>query len=223
MRSQAQNQKRRITICLVERNTLAACYLHEIVERDSSIQILSENDILGSPGADKMVAAPIFVVDVGTLPGSLVSLLTILRSRFRDPRTLLLNEEPSSDELRRLPFLGVQGFLSYNEVRSHLCLALRTISRGDKWFSPEALKEFSRYSRTSRPEGQSDGWEHDIFTPRERLIIGLVDRRLGNKEIAVVLRISESTVKFHMANIFTKLGVRDRRSAAELAASASQW
>src|SRR5207247_8768833 len=40
--------------------------------------------------------------------------------------------------------------------------------------------------------------------------------RLGNKEIAKALKISESTVKFHLSNIFRKLGVRDRHSAAEV-------
>jgi DNA-binding NarL/FixJ family response regulator len=216
VRSHAQHRRSRIAVCLVERNRLAACYLHDILERDSGNQVFSEEAVLGRSAADEIVA-PIFVIDVGTLGGSLVSVLTILRSHSREAKTLLLDEELSSYELRRLPFLGVQGYLPYNKVRSQLCLALRAISDGDMWFPPDALKEFSHHSRTSRLEGLSD-----VFTPREKLVIGLVERRLGNKEIAAILRISESTVKFHLANIYTKLGVRNRHSVADVATSVWQ-
>jgi DNA-binding NarL/FixJ family response regulator len=51
-----------------------------------------------------------------------------------------------------------------------------------------------------------------MLTKRERTIVGLLKRRLGNKEIAAALKISEGTVKFHLSNVFRKLGVRDRRS-----------
>jgi DNA-binding NarL/FixJ family response regulator len=217
VRSRAHHHRRpRIAVCLVEHHRLARCYLHDILERDSSFQVFSEEAVLGRSAAEDIVA-PIFVIDVGTLGASLVSLLTILRSRFREAKTLLLDEELSSYELRRLPFLGVQGFLPYDKVSGHLGLALQTISDGDMWFPPEALKEFSHHSRASRLEGLSD-----IFTPREKLVVGLVERRLGNKEIAAILRISESTVKFHLANIYTKLGVRNRHSVADVATSVSQ-
>jgi len=200
----------------VERNRLAACYLHDILERDSSIQVFSEEALLSRSAADEALAL-VFVIDVGTLGGSLVSLLTILRSRLTESKALLLDEELSPAELRRLPFLGVQGFLPYHRVKAQLCLAVRTISDDEMWFPPEALKEFSNHSPTSRLPGLSD-----VFTPREKLVIGLVERRLGNKEIAAILRISESTVKFHLANIYTKLGVRSRHSVADVAASVWQ-
>jgi LuxR family maltose regulon positive regulatory protein len=42
---------------------------------------------------------------------------------------------------------------------------------------------------------------------------------MSNKEIASILKISEGTVKFHLSNLFTKLGVHDRQSAVELIAA----
>jgi DNA-binding NarL/FixJ family response regulator len=50
------------------------------------------------------------------------------------------------------------------------------------------------------------------FTSRERQIIQLIiTAELSNKEIATKLNISTLTVKTHMANIFRKIGLSDRR------------
>jgi DNA-binding NarL/FixJ family response regulator len=45
-------------------------------------------------------------------------------------------------------------------------------------------------------------------------VLGLVGRGLANKQIARKLGISERTVKAHLTNIFQRIGVRDRTSAA---------
>lgn len=214
MPNRQQTRKRPVTVCVVERNGLAAAYLNEILKRDANLEILSEDSILRSP----VSTPPVMAIDAVTLPGSLHGYLTILRSRIRDARILLLSDGPSTDELRPLPFLGINGLVMYSEVKSELRPAIRAISRGDTWFAPQILAEFLRYSRTFGLPGQS-ATEKDLFTPRERLIVGLVERRLGNKEIAAALKITESTVKFHLSNVYRKLGVRDRGSAATLAAS----
>jgi len=95
-------------------------------------------------------------------------------------------------------------------------MALRAISEGDAWFAPKLLTEFSDDSRPFRPGDAPDQRRQETLTPREETIVGLIKRRLGNREIAEALKISESTVKFHLSNIFRKLGVRDRHSAAEV-------
>jgi DNA-binding NarL/FixJ family response regulator len=56
---------------------------------------------------------------------------------------------------------------------------------------------------TQSPTGQA-------ITQRESQILELVKRRLSNKEIGAVLNIQESTVKFHLSNVFSKLQVTRR-------------
>lgn len=219
MLSRLRNREKKIAVCVVERNALAAAYLGEILKRDARLEIISEDSILRSPTAYDN-AAPVFALDAITLPGSLSAYLTILRSRVREARILLLGEVLTSDEVRRLPLLGIRGLVTYSDVRPQLRPAIRAIYRGDTWFAPQILSEFLRYSRAFGLTGESAG-KKDLFTPRERLIIGLVERRLGNKEIAATLQISESTVKFHLSNVYKKLGVSDRSSAATVVASST--
>jgi DNA-binding NarL/FixJ family response regulator len=55
------------------------------------------------------------------------------------------------------------------------------------------------------------------LTPRELQVLGLVADGLPNKAIAVVLGISDETVKFHLGSIFGKLGASNRTDAVRMA------
>ena len=55
--------------------------------------------------------------------------------------------------------------------------------------------------------------EGTALTPRELDVLRLVAQGLGNKEIAAELDLSAHTVKYHLASVLTKLGVRSRTEA----------
>jgi DNA-binding NarL/FixJ family response regulator len=57
----------------------------------------------------------------------------------------------------------------------------------------------------------------DELTDREVDVLRLLDQRLSNKEIAMQLVISPLTVKTHASNIYSKLGVGNRREAIRIA------
>lgn len=67
-----------------------------------------------------------------------------------------------------------------------------------------------------RVEASSATGQHQRrdLTPREREVIELVASGAANKRIAVVLGMTEHTVKFHLAGVFRKLGVTNRTEAA---------
>jgi two-component system, NarL family, nitrate/nitrite response regulator NarL len=65
--------------------------------------------------------------------------------------------------------------------------------------------------------GEEDGSVDDL-TGREREVLSLVAAGLANKQIAQRLKISEHTVKFHVAAILAKLGAQSRTEAGYLAA-----
>jgi DNA-binding NarL/FixJ family response regulator len=57
----------------------------------------------------------------------------------------------------------------------------------------------------------------ETLTAREREVLRLLAEGLPNKAIATRLRISDQTVKFHVASIGGKLGARNRTDAVRLA------
>ncbi len=207
--------KQKVTVWIVEHNPLAADYLQQILAREPCLWLLPVQDFrLRSPRQARHAA--VFVIDRGTLPLPLSECLRCRRVRYVNPQTILLDEERSSEEICRLLFLGIQGLVAYGKVDEQLAPAIRAVSQGHLWVPPVALEQYVHYSRQlSRPKGKERG----TLTRREKHIVELLQRRLSNKEITSILRISESTVKFHLSNIFAKLGVHDRLAAAEVLAA----
>ena len=97
------------------------------------------------------------------------------------------------------------------------CAPSKQFRKGKNGLPQVVFEEFLAYRGALQSEEDPVREGRGIFTPREKLVIGLLERRLGKKEISQILGISESTVKFHLSNIFRKLGARDRLSAAEAA------
>ncbi len=70
-----------------------------------------------------------------------------------------------------------------------------------------------------RPLGQQALQAHplDMLGPRELDVLEQLARGRRNRQIAEDLMISENTVKFHVANVLSKLGVHSRGEAAAMA------
>lgn len=83
--------------------------------------------------------------------------------------------------------------------------------------SPQAARLAARLGERAGPTpslARSEG-----LTTREIRVLMLLAEGCTNKQAARELGISEPTVKFHLKNLFRKIGVRDRRAAVRLARS----
>ena len=58
---------------------------------------------------------------------------------------------------------------------------------------------------------------HELASPREREVLGLLSEGLDNAQIAVRLDISEKTVRNHVSSVYDKLGVWSRAQAVVFA------
>lgn len=199
-----------LLVCLVEYNPLAASHLRQTLDADPTLRLLLANQVFNTT---KKTPVSIFVLDRGTLPAPLSKFLRFVHFRFPDAKAIVLDEPCAHEELVRLLFLGIQGFLTYRDVDAHLGEAIHSVADGNLWFAPAVLEQHASYlSHLSRLRAVPD----ETFTRREKRIVELVQRRLSNKEIASILGVTESTVKFHLSKIFIKLGVQDRHSMIEV-------
>jgi LuxR family maltose regulon positive regulatory protein len=67
-----------------------------------------------------------------------------------------------------------------------------------------------------RPGQEAEGGPAGL-SPRERQVLRLLVRGLSNREMAEAMRLSVNTVKFHLKNVYGKLGVTSRKDASSIA------
>jgi NarL family two-component system response regulator LiaR len=105
---------------------------------------------------------------------------------------------------------GALSYLLKDVSAEELVRAIRAAHAGRSTLSPEATRALIHAA--TRPPSPG----HDL-TPREREVLALLVDGLNNTVIAERLVVSPSTVKSHVSNILTKLGVASRTEAATLA------
>ncbi|MDE3135232.1 MAG: response regulator transcription factor [Acidobacteriota bacterium] len=138
--------------------------------------------------------------------------LSSLRRSFPRAKLLLVGSRLSGGQLLSLLRQGAHGYLPVDKLEAHLTAAVHDVWGGHIWICADDLstKKENAFSRSG--EGARDGI---LLTPQQARIAELVKRGLTNKEIAPEIGISERTVKFHLRNIFLKLGIDSRHKISE--------
>ena len=195
-----------IRVLLVEGEPLIRIGVRTVLEREKKIELAAEAE-----DAD----------DGYALFRELNPDVTILALRLRDSCTLddldsyyvenpktkiiVLAEHAGDAEITRALKKGALGYICKDVTPEDLIKAIRTVAAGKKFIPAEVAAVLS----------ENIGKEE--LTPAESNILRMIVGGMSNKEIAFALDISENTVKTHARNIFEKLGVSDRTSAATTA------
>jgi NarL family two-component system response regulator YdfI len=110
---------------------------------------------------------------------------------------------------------GARGYLLKDMTSDTLVQTIRTAVRGETLLQPEIMARVLAHTIARPPATDAPGGSE--LTEREREVLAGVARGERSKEIAARLGVTESTVKAHLASIYTKLDVDSRASAIAVA------
>ncbi|HWB86392.1 MAG TPA: response regulator transcription factor [Bryobacteraceae bacterium] len=128
-----------------------------------------------------------------------------IRQEFPAARMIALTTYGGDEDIRRALAAGVQAYLTKDVLHDELLKAIRAVHAGQAYL-PAAVAA-SLAAQLPRPD----------LSARETQVLELIVQGLANKQIAYSLDIAEHTVKNHVKNILSKLGVQDRTQAATAA------
>jgi DNA-binding NarL/FixJ family response regulator len=127
---------------------------------------------------------------------------------------VLLVHNPATEAVRDALRAGVKAVLPSGLAGPEIVAAIEAAAAGLVVLDPTGIETLLR-----APSAISSGGSETLaeaLTPRELEVLLLLASGLGNKEIAPRLKISEHTVKFHVASIMGKLGAASRTEAVTL-------
>jgi DNA-binding NarL/FixJ family response regulator len=134
------------------------------------------------------------------------SCLREIRRRALPVRVLVLTAFSDGESIQSALEGGADGFALKTAPPRQTVDAIRQVGLGNMVFPPAARKWLQGQHRDqeSAPDLSSREWE----------VLELAAKGLSNQQIAETLTVSENTIKFHLQNIFQKLGVSNRTEAA---------
>lgn len=208
---------RTVRIVLADDHELVLEGLRSLIEAEGDMQVAAT----ATDGEQLMEAvrrhAPDVVVldlEMGEFGG--LRCLELLRTGHPQVRVLVLTAYSDGESMRAALEGGAAGFALKTEPPQQTVASIRQVHRGHLVF-PLAARRWLMRGGTPQERGE--------ITEREREILALVAEGLTNAQIAHRLRVSDNTVKFHLQNLYLKLGVRNRTEAAAhyLREHAARW
>jgi len=209
--SQSERTRRRTTVALALRDKTLALTLSARLAADSDAVAL----ICPFTNPTRLESwleehpADVLLLEERWLPRLPAGTMSRLSERRPEQRVLLVGDRACTALAEQVVRNRLQGFLLARDAADACAKAVRTVIRGELWV-PRALLVQLLFEHLQAGNGSAETPAEDKLTPREVEIISYVRRGFANKQIGEALAIREDTVKKHLRNAYTKLGVHRR-------------
>jgi len=196
----------KIRVLIIENQTLVRIGIRTILSASDDFEIVGEAD----SGAKGFALFNQLKPDVNILglrlPDSCaIDTLDDYFAAEKRAKILVLADTAGDAEISKALKKGALGYICKDISPEELTKAIRVVNQGKKYIPSDIAEILSEHL------GEEE------LTKTESSVLRYLVGGMSNKEIAFALDISENTVKTHVKNIFEKLGVSDRTSAATLA------
>jgi DNA-binding NarL/FixJ family response regulator len=194
-----------IRVLVADDHTIVRSGIRHVLESEQDFEVVGE----AGSGAEALALATTLQPDVVVLDISMPDLSGLeVAARLRGSgttRVLILSMHNNAEYVLESVRAGAHGYLLKDTAATELRSAIRTVCRGESYFSPPVA---SRLTAAVRGEHETRRSAVDQLTGREREVLVGIARGCTNKEIAADLGISHRTVETHRESLMRKLQIR---------------
>ncbi|HEM45458.1 MAG TPA: response regulator transcription factor [Alphaproteobacteria bacterium] len=190
-----------IDIAIADKSPLVQSGLNALFGADERFRVVA----VAADGERFMSAVDRLSFDIGIIGWEMpyltgAGVLTALRGRDDAPRIIVYTGSQDPDVPRQAMALGAAGFCHKKDPPERLVDAVLSVARGGMSFPYVDVRLLELNPLAA-------------LTDREREILIALSQGLTNQQLAKELDISLNTVKFHLKNLYGKLGVDNRAQA----------
>ena len=132
-----------------------------------------------------------------------IELNKIVKEKYPDLKTLVVSMHIDGEMIDKLIRNNVDGYVPKNAEKEELLEAMRTIVKGDKYFSPEVKRAYTDAMFESKKTAEVS------LTEREKEVLKLIAEENTTQEIAEKLFLSKHTIESYRKNLISKLQVKN--------------
>jgi DNA-binding NarL/FixJ family response regulator len=196
----------RIRVLLADDHALVRAGMRSLLNAMAEVEVVGEaasgEEALDLAGRER---PDIVLMDIAMKGMSGLDAAARLRERHPEVRVVILSMHAGEEYVLKALRAGAVGYLLKDAATGELELALRSVMRGESWFSPAVSRQVVE-GYVQRVGGEAVA---DTLTARQREVLKLVAGGKSTKEIAYELKLSVKTVETHRAQIMERLGIRD--------------
>ena len=222
----------RIRVLIVDDQTLVREGFRKLLELETDFEVVdtANNGEAAIAAVERLHQAgstpDVILMDIRMPRMDGIAATKAIKERWDGSRIVILTTFDDIELIRAGLAAGALGYLLKDVTAEQLASTIRAAANGEALLQPDiASKVFSNLLSTSTSKSASTSAKFanasnnsmaiiESLTEREHEILTLVAKGASNRQIGELLFITEGTVKNHMSNILSKLGLRDRTQAA---------
>ncbi len=202
-----------IRVLLVDDNNLFRQGLSALISANDEFSVIA--DLRGGKEAVQATLndnPDVVVMDIMLAGVNGLDAVTQIKRRQPQVKIVMLTAFNTEDYVREALRVGADGYVLKDATIDELFIALRCVSQGKKYLSPDVSGHVVQSFLNPQANGAKAS-RLEMLTPRERSILQLIAEGRTNRTAAEFLSVSPKTVEKHRATLMHKLGLRN---AAEL-------
>lgn len=210
-----KSSEKLIRTVIVDDHPVIRYGLKEMLNSEDGIEIVGELEDLD--GLDALLASvnpDIILLDLELENTHGVETLRVLREKSPTARIIIYTSHDEEDRIVQAAELGVDGYLLKGCPRKELVSAIHSVHDGGTALEASVASKLMRHMHKRSARNEKPAVQ---FSKREEQVLELLASGKTNKAIGSTLFISESTVKFHVHAILTKLDAGNRTEAVSIA------